>query len=116
MKHSERIRVIRVAIEIVCKMSLFLDFTFLSPKPRESDALKRVYWKKKTAATPKSARTGVLALAIVAAAPVLEALAAVELDEPRADAPELEVTTEVTVLLDPLEEPEVRVGETMVVL
>jgi hypothetical protein len=53
---------------------------------------------------------------MVAAAPVLEALAAVELDEPRADAPELEVTTEVTVLLDPLEEPEVRVGETMVVL
>ena len=53
---------------------------------------------------------------MVAAAPVLEALAAVELDEPRADVPALEVTTEVMVLLDPLEEDEVRVGETMVVL
>lgn len=52
-----------------------------------------------------------------AAAPVLEALADVEADEPRADVPKLEVTTEVTVLLDPLEEEEeVRVGETMVVL
>lgn len=75
-----------------------------------------VYWKKKTAATPKSARTGVLALAMVDAAPVLEALAAVELDEPRDDVPALEVTTELTVLLDPLGEEEVRVGVTMVVL
>lgn len=53
---------------------------------------------------------------MVAAAPVLEALADVEADEPRADVPELEITTEVTVLLDPLDEGEVRVGETMVVL
>lgn len=53
---------------------------------------------------------------MVAAAPVLEALADVEADEPRADVPELEVTTEVTVLLGPLEEEEVRVGKTMVVL
>jgi len=75
-----------------------------------------VYWKKKTAATPKSARTGVLALAMVGAAPVLEALAAVELDEPRDDVPALEVTTEVTVLLDPLGEEEVKVGVTTVVL
>jgi hypothetical protein len=96
--------------------SLFLDSMLSSPEPRELDVLECVYWKKKTAATPKSARTGVLALAMVAAAPVLEALAAVELDEPRADAPELEVTTEVTVLLDPLAEPEVRVGEMIVVL
>lgn len=53
---------------------------------------------------------------MVAAAPVLGALADVEADEPRADVSELEVTTEVTVLLGPLEEGEVRVGETMVVL
>lgn len=53
---------------------------------------------------------------MAAAAPVLEALAAAELDEPRADVPALEVTTEVTVLLDPLEEEEVSVGETTVVL
>lgn len=53
---------------------------------------------------------------MAAAAPVLEALAAVELDEPRADVPALEITTEVTVLLDPPEEEEVKVGVTMVVL
>lgn len=53
---------------------------------------------------------------MAAAAPVLEALAADELDEPRSDVPALEVTTEVTVLLEPLEEEEVKVGETMVVL
>jgi hypothetical protein len=55
---------------------------------------------------------------MVAAAPVLEALAAAELDEPRADVPELEVTTEVTVLLDSLkeEEEEVKVAEMIVVL
>lgn len=57
-----------------------------------------------------------LALVMAAAAPVLEALAAVELDEPRADVPALEVTTEVTVLLDPPEEIAVKVGVTMVVL
>jgi hypothetical protein len=74
------------------------------------------YWKKKTAATPNSVKIGVLALAMAAAAPVLEELAAAELDEPRADVPALEVTTEVTVLLDPLEEEEVNVGETIVVL
>lgn len=61
-------------------------------------------------------RIGVLALAIAAAAPVLEALAAIELDDPRADVPALEVTTEVTVLLDPPKEEEVKVGVTMVVL
>jgi hypothetical protein len=43
---------------------------------------------------------------MVAAAPVLEALAAAELDELRADVPELEVTTEVTVLLGSPEEEE----------
>jgi hypothetical protein len=55
---------------------------------------------------------------MVAAAPVLEALAAAELAEPRADVPELEVTTEVTVLLDSLEEEEkeVKDAEMMVVL
>lgn len=54
---------------------------------------------------------------MVAAAPVLEALADVKADEPRADVPELEVTPEVAVLLDPSEDEEaVRVGETMVVL
>ena len=87
-----------------------------SAKSGKQTALDYVYWKKKTAATPNSARTGVLALVMVAAAPVLEALAAVELDEPRADVPALEVTTDVTVLLDSLKEEEVRVGETTVVL
>jgi hypothetical protein len=85
---------------------------------QQEEALECVYCKKKTAATPNSANTGVLALAMVAAAPVLEALAAAELDEPRVDVPELEVTTEVTVLLDSLEEDEeeVKVAEIIVVL
>jgi len=87
-----------------------------SAKSRKQVDTEYVYWKKKTAAIPKSARTGVLALAMVDAAPVLEVLAAVELDEPLDDVPALEVTTEVTVLLDPLGEEEVKVGTTMVVL
>jgi len=57
----------------------------------------------------------VLAWAKVAAAPVLEALAAAEVDEPRVDVPELDVARELPLLLE-LPEEEVKVGETMVVL
>lgn len=88
------------------------------PSAREKKELRLgcIYWKKKTAATANSARTGVLAWAEVAAAPVLEALAAAEVDEPRVDVPELDVARELPLLLEIPEEEEVKVGETMVVL